>query len=104
MSQRRRRLPQEGASSRDIAILANQLLLGRVNTFGTVTLTANQATTTHAVPYINSNSVMLLMPTTANAAAALATTYIACSSGQAVLTHTNNAQSDRTFNFVVLGG
>jgi hypothetical protein len=48
--------------------------------------------------------VILLSPTTANAAAALATTYVsAVTQGSFTLTHANNAQTDKTFGYVALG-
>ena len=104
MTQKRRRLAQDRATTRDIALLVNRLLIGQVNSYGSVTLTQSATTTTITEPYIMENSVVLLTPTTANAAAALATTYITCATGSATVTHANNAQTDRTFMFVVLGG
>lgn len=104
MTQKRRRLPQEGASQRDIALLVNRLLVGQINSFGSVTLTQSASSTAITEPYIMDNSVILLMPTTANAAAALATTYITCATGVATITHANNAQTDKTFKFIALGG
>jgi hypothetical protein len=44
------------------------------------------------------------MPMTANAAAALATTYIVPAKGQFVITHANNAQADKTFRYVFFKG
>lgn len=101
---KRLRLPQEGATTRQIALAVNQLLLGRINAFGEVTLTANASLTTLSRPYIGSASVVLLTPTTANAAAALTSTFVTCRAGAADISHANNSQSDRTFNFAVLGG
>lgn len=69
-----------------------------------VTLTANVATTNLANFALRPTSVVLLMPMTANAAAALATTYISQpTQGAATINHANNAQVDRTFRAVVLG-
>lgn len=67
---------------------------------GTVTLTASATTTTVTDKSITSESVIALMPTTANAAAALGTTYVSArSKGSFTLTHANNAQTDRTFGW-----
>src|ERR1700704_1154729 len=60
---------------RQLAVVANNLLLGKSNNTGTLTLMANVATTTLTDSRIGANSTILLHPTTANAAAAMATTY-----------------------------
>lgn len=70
---------------------------------GTVTLTANAASTTVVHSSINADVVISLMPTTANAAAALGTTYIVPAKGQFVINHANNAQVDKTFAWAVAG-
>lgn len=86
------------------AFALNQLAEGRSNAVGTCTLTANAASTAVTAINCGSGSVVLLMPKTANAAAALATTYIATvSAGSFTITHANNAQSDKTFGYVCLG-
>lgn len=69
---------------------------------GTVTLTANAASTTLTDVRITASSVISLMPTTANAAAAIATTYIGTTAiGSATITHANNAQADKTFRYSI---
>jgi len=84
----------------------NSLIDGRSNATGTVTLTANAASTTVTDNKFESSMTVLLQPKTANAAAALSTTYIADadkSKGSFVITHANNAQVDREFGYVRLG-
>jgi hypothetical protein len=98
--------PEPRSWSQQIADVLNGVLDGKLNSCFTVTLTANAATTTVENARIRANSAVLLMPTTANAAAALATTYQThpnTMDGQAVLTHTNNAQTDRTFRAFSVG-
>jgi hypothetical protein len=71
---------------------------------GTVTLTANAASTTLTDYRITASSVISLMPTTANAAGAIATTYIGTTAiGSATITHANNAQADKTFRYSIIG-
>jgi len=71
---------------------------------GSVTLTANAASTTLTDYRITASSVISLMPTTANAAGAIATTYIGTTAiGSATITHANNAQADKTFRYSVIG-
>lgn len=81
-------------------------LNGRSNAFGQFTLTANAASTTVAAENCAPESSIALMPMTANAAAALATTFITSANitaGQFVLTHANNAQVDKTFRYAIQG-
>jgi len=80
------------------------LYAGRSNSVGTVTLTANATTTTISHPNLAASSRIILTPTTANAAAALATTYQTAAGAQSVtLTHANNAQIDKTFLWAAFG-
>lgn len=100
------RLKQNHATPREIATVVNGILDGKTNNFGEITLDANQGSTTFTDFRISKDSVILLEPTTANAAAALATTYRSATSvpnHTFTLTHTNDANADKTFNYVVVG-
>lgn len=84
----------------------SELFQGRSNAVGTFTLTANAASTTVAAENCGDESQVFLMPRTANAAAALATTYILAGNvknGSFIVTHANNAQTDRSFGYVAIG-
>jgi hypothetical protein len=77
---------------------------GKLNAVGDVTLTANAASTTLVDIRIGPDSFIGLMPTTANAAAALASTYVSSrGDGTATITHANNAQTDKIFTYIVIG-
>ena len=91
---------------RILAQAIRQLIEGRNNANGEITLTANAASTTIAKTTINGQAGFFMFPKTANAAAELAagTCYGVVTAGQVVITHANNAQTDRTFYYVVLGG
>lgn len=92
------------AHRRALAVVLNNAMQGKLNNTGTFSLTANAASTTLTDARIGANSTVLLMPTTANAASALATTYFsAFADGSCTVTHANNAQADKTFNYAVLG-
>lgn len=85
-----------------------QLAAGRSNATGTVTLTANAATTTVTDANCATGSSIHLMPTNANSATeyGAGTWYIATATilnGSFVITHANNAQTDRTFRYAVHG-
>lgn len=70
---------------------------------GEVTLTAGVTATTITAVGVIAESTVLLSPLTANAAAALGTTYVSSRSlGQFILTHANNAQTDRTFAYAAV--
>lgn len=87
-----------------IADVVNGVMDGKINATGTVTLTANAASTVLSDMRIGPDSCIPLMPTTANAATALATTYVSSRGKEtATITHANNAQTDRTFCYAVLG-
>jgi hypothetical protein len=81
-----------------------QVLQGKLNCTGTVTLNANVATTTLSDDRIGASSVILFTPMTASAAAATTNLYVSArGSKTATLSHANNAQTDRSFFYVVIG-
>ncbi len=83
-----------------------QLIEGRSNATGSVTLGTSATSTIVAALNCGAGSQVFLFPKTANAAAALATTYILAANvtkQQFIITHASNAQTDRTFSFVCLG-
>jgi hypothetical protein len=87
-----------------VIFLTNQLGQGRTNANGTVTLDDGETSTTVAAPNCAEGSGVFLSARTANAAAALATAYVGTvSNGSFVITHANNAQTDRNFFWVALG-
>lgn len=96
--------PNESQHRLVLATAVNELLKGRANNTGVVTLRANQPTTTVDDNLFNSDMVPLLIPTTANAAAALATTYLSARDfGSFTLTHANASTTDRTYLYVRWG-
>lgn len=92
---------------RKMSVVVNNTMQGKTNNTGTVTLTANSATTTltEAPNRIGQGTVVLFMPTTANAAAEATTLHATrnVASNTFTLTHTNNAQTDRIFNYILVG-
>jgi pyrroline-5-carboxylate reductase len=99
-----RKLPLAGAPPRDVSEVVNNLVDGKINAKGAVTLAQSTTTTTVSDLRVGEETVILLMPTTANAAGALATTYVSSRGTQTfTLTHANNSQTDRVFKYVCLG-
>lgn len=89
-----------------IASSVNQLYDGKSDNHGTFTLTANQATTTVSDLRAGVDSKIFYTPTTANASAEVGngTIYISAKGKESfTVTHANNAQSDRTFDYMIVG-
>lgn len=82
----------------------NEILKGRANNVGEVTLTENATSTTISDIRIRLTMTAVLIPRTANAAAAMTNVYIsAVADGSITLTHSNTATVDRTFDYVLHG-
>lgn len=82
------------------------LASGRSNGVGTVTLTASATSTTVTDQNCAAGSVIQLTATTADAATALATTYVPVATvlnGSFVIQHASNTQVDRTFAYAISG-
>ncbi len=98
-----RKLPVAVSTPRQTAEAVNQLLDGKINAVGTVTLNTSTTTTSVSDRRCGAESVIVLMPTTANAAAE--SLYVnARSKQQFTITHANNSQADRTYAYAILGG
>lgn len=98
--------------------VVNGLMQGKMNNYGTVTLTAGAASTTvtETRGKISNNSVILFMPLTANAAAEIGagTMYITTANLSPLgadgtgnnptftITHANNAQVDRDYRYIII--
>lgn len=94
---------QETSLSRIVQSI-RELWEGRSHATGVVSLTAGATTTTVTATNIGASSEIFLSPRTANAAGALATTYISSrGGGQFVLTHANAVTTDRTFGWGAFG-
>lgn len=83
-----------------------QLVQGRNNAVGTVTLTANATTTVVAAVNCATGSAPLLTPLTAHASAedAAGGRYVSTiANGSFTVTHASNAQTDRTYAWAAIG-
>jgi hypothetical protein len=99
-------VPPDGGDTRRMARVLHGVMNGKTNNQGTVTLAVGSATTALEDPRIGPESVVLLMPATASAAAELGNGTLYVSSrgdGAATLSHASNAQDDRTFGYAVIG-
>ena len=95
--------------SSQIARVINLAMQGKLNAiFTDFTLTANTTTTTLTDARLSVNSVVLFDPTTANGAyevytGTLYTLEANRNNGAWTVTHSNNSQTDRTFNVLIIG-
>lgn len=79
---------------------------GRSNATGTFTLTAGATSTVVTAINCGDDSKIAITPLTANAAGALATTYIPAATivrGSFTVTHANAVSVDRTFSYIIQG-
>lgn len=98
-------LNPSGDTPQKVAVAVNQALKGKVNSVGSVTLTAGAATTTVENALCSASSGVFLIPTTSNAAAdfGAGTFYVVPGDGSFVIHHANDADVDKVFNFAILG-
>ena len=101
--------PQLSPAETSLYVIVNavrQLMQGRSNAAGSVTLSPSASSTTVAAPNCAALSQVFLFPRTAHAAAELAAgaCYVsAVAAGTFTVAHANNTQTDRTFAYVCLG-
>ncbi len=97
-------LPPQGTDPRRVATVVNLAMRGKINATASLTLTPNAGSTALTDERIGAHSALLLMPATANAAAATASTYVSARQpGSATFSHANNGQTDRTFAVAIIG-
>lgn len=100
-------LRPEERDPRVIVDSLRQVIEGRMNTTGIITLAPGAALSVVEFPNCSRDCQVFLFPRTANAAAAVPTTYIGLTDivqGGFTVRHANNAQVDRTFSFLCIGG
>lgn len=92
------------ANTREISEVLNLTVGGKLNCTGDFTVTANAGTTTVTDPRASKESVILFSPTTSNAATEVNHLYVSTkNNGSFVVGHRNNGQSDRDFDYVIIG-
>mgnify|MGYP003132986631 CR=1 FL=1 len=97
-----RTLPYKGGEPRAVAEVTNNAMNGKTNNTGSVTLAASSTTTTLNDERLGFNSVLLLSPLTANAAAQ--SPYVSTKAkGSVIITHTSAAHADLNFDYIIVG-
>jgi hypothetical protein len=87
---------------RKVAEVVNSLRDGKINSVGTVTLTANSTTTTITDARISPTSKISLTATSATAAATTGL-FVTAGTGSAAITHNSTADTNRTFSYAIFG-
>lgn len=99
-----RRLPPAGGDQRAVAEVVNNMMDGKTNNTGTVTLSSSTTTTTLTDARISPDSVIIMTPMTLNAAKEFGTCYISArTKGSATISHQNTGHSDLDYTYVVIG-
>lgn len=97
-------MPDQGQHLRLVSGALNNTIDGKVNSTGSITLTANQTSSTLTDARVGANSIILFMPTTANANTAKANLYVSArANGTATLTHASSGNTDQTLSYCVIG-
>lgn len=96
-------MPDERRHRQEMARAIQQLFQGQNNATLQVTLDADVTATTVEDARISQQTAAVLVPMTADAAAALGTTYCVPSAGQLIINHGSAASTDRTFQLALIG-
>ncbi|TNE58613.1 MAG: hypothetical protein EP341_03080 [Sphingomonadales bacterium] len=95
--------PQE-TNQRKINTAINKVIEGRTENYGQVTLgqSTTQTVVTLTDATVSENSVIMMMPRTANAAA-LSPYISSIANGTFTITHASDANTDLTFDYIWVG-
>lgn len=86
----------------EIRRVVNLLVDGKHNGVGSFTCAANSTTTTVTDLRVGPESIVLLSPTSANSASE--NIYVSAKNKQNfVVSHSNAASTDRTFDYIIIG-
>lgn len=98
-------MPDDRQHRRQLAQQLSTAIQGRLDCTFSLTLTDNADSTTIIDSRISLSTAVLVMPATAHAAAEIGngTMYFTPAAGQCIVTHANNAETDRTFTVAILG-
>jgi len=97
-------MPDQAQHLRLVSTTLNNVMDGKLNSTGTITLTASATSTTLTDARIGGDSVIVFMPITANGKAAENNLFVSArQSGQATLTHASSSNNDQNFAYIIIG-
>jgi len=89
--------------TRKVALAVREILAGKTNNVGIVTLSANETTTVFEAERISFNSAIFLSPRSASAAGATNSIWFEAGNGSVTIHHDSSTATDRTFGLVFVG-
>ena len=99
-----RTLPYQGGNPRNVAEIVNNAMNGKTNNSGTFTLATSVTETTVSNERAGYDSVIVLSPTTENAAAESSYTYIKTKAkGSFIIGHRNTSNTNVTYDYIIVG-
>jgi len=99
-----RRLPPFGGDQRAVAEVVNNIMDGKTNNTGRITLVQSGTTTSLIDARIGVDSVILFTPISSHGASEMAHLYISAqTNGSATITHRNTGHNDLNFQYIVVG-
>lgn len=97
-------MPDQAQHLRLVSTTLNNVMDGKLNSTGTITLTASATSTTLTDARIGGDSVIVFMPITANGKTAENNLFVSArQSGQATLTHASSSNNDQNFAYIIVG-
>jgi|TARA_A100000171_G_scaffold35297_1_gene33845 hypothetical protein len=97
-------MPDNSQHLRLVSTTLNNVMDGKLNSTGDITLNANATSTTLSDARIGGDSVIVFMPITANGKTAENNLFVSArQSGQATLTHASSSNTDQNFAYIVVG-
>tara|TARA_R110002020_G_scaffold342193_1_gene556712 strand:- start:246 stop:572 length:327 start_codon:yes stop_codon:yes gene_type:complete len=97
-------MPDNSQHLRLVSSALNNVMDGKINSTGAITLRASQTTTTLTDARIGGDSVIVFMPITANGKTAENNLFVSARvSGSATLTHASSSNSDQNFAYIIVG-
>tara|TARA_R100000900_G_scaffold143731_1_gene126986 strand:+ start:200 stop:514 length:315 start_codon:yes stop_codon:yes gene_type:complete len=99
-----RTLPYQGGDARLVSEVVNNAMNGKTNNSGTFTLATSVTETTVNTERAGFDSIIVLSPTTANAATEIPYTYIKTKAkGSFIIGHRNTSNTDVTYDYIIVG-
>lgn len=86
-----------------IVLVVNNLVNGKTNNIGEVTLNPSATSTVVSNNLVNPNSMILLEALTANAASHVTHVYVVAGDKNFTIFHNSSPQTDRTHKYVIIG-
>ena len=97
-------MPDQAQHLRLVSTTLNNVMDGKINSTGEITLRASQTTTTLEDARIGGDSVIVFMPITANGKTAENDLFVSArQSGQATLNHASSGNTDQNFAYIIVG-